>query len=106
MLKVNIEDLTFDCIIGILDFEREKEQKVILDISFEYFFNDNGSNYIDYSEIVFFVEDTMKKEQFKLIEDAILFIRKKLKTKYDIENLKIKISKPDIMLNCVVSVEE
>ena len=32
MLKVNINELTFSCIIGILDFEREKEQKVILDI--------------------------------------------------------------------------
>lgn len=106
LLKISIEDLTFDCIIGILDFEREKEQKVVLNISFEYFFNEDGSNFIDYSRVVFYIEETMKKEQFKLIEDAILFIRKGLKSIYDIKNLKVKIAKPDIMANCIVSVEE
>ena len=106
MLKVNIEDLTFDCIIGILDFEREKEQKVILDISFEYFFNDDGSNFIDYSKVANYCENTMKKEKFSLIEDAILHLRKYLKTNYEMKNLKVKISKPDIMPNCIVSVEE
>ncbi len=106
MLKVNIDDLTFDCIIGILDFERLKKQKVILNISFEYFFKEDSSNFIDYSEVVSFVESIMIKEQFQLIENAILFIRKELKSKWDMKNLKVKISKPDIMKNCIVSVEE
>jgi len=106
MLKVNIEDLTFDCIIGILDFEREKEQKVILNISFEYYFNDDGSNFIDYSKVANYCENTMKKEKFLLIEDAILHLRKYLKTNYEMKNLKVKISKPNIMPNCIVSVEE
>ena len=106
MLKVNIEDLTLDCIIGILDFERTKEQKVILNISFEYFYNEDGSNFIDYSVVVSMVEQSMIENKFKLIEDAILYIRKELKNKFDMKNLKVKISKPDIMPNCVVSVEE
>jgi dihydroneopterin aldolase len=106
LLKVNIDNLTFNCIIGILDFERDKEQRVILDISFEYFFEENSSNFIDYSEVVSIVESTMIKEKFKLIENAILFIRKKLKAKWNMKNLKVKISKPDILPNCVVSVEE
>ena len=106
MLKVSINELTFTCIIGILDFERIKEQKVIIDISFEYFYNEDGSNFIDYSHIASFAQSSMENEKFKLIEDAILFIRKGLKSTYDIKNLKVKISKPDIMPNCVVSVEE
>ncbi len=106
MLKVNIDDLTFDCIIGILDFERVKEQRVILNISFEYFFEEDNSNFIDYSEVVSLVENIMIKEKFELIENAILFIRKELKSKYEMKNLKVKISKPDILPNCVVSVEE
>jgi dihydroneopterin aldolase len=106
MLKVNIENLTFDCIIGILPFEREQKQKVIINISFEYFYSDDGSNFIDYSEVALFVENTMIEKEFRLIEDAILFIRRELKSKYDIENLKVKISKPDILPNCIVSVEE
>lgn len=106
MLKVNINELTFSCIIGILDFEREKEQKVILDISFEYFFESNGSNFIDYSQVALYAQSSMENEKFKLIEDAILFIRKGLKSKYELKNLKVKITKPDIMPNCIVSVEE
>ena len=48
----------------------------------------------------------MINEKFELIEDAILYIRKNLKSQYEIENLKVKISKPDIISNCIVSVEE
>ena len=106
MLKVNINELTFSCIIGILDFERINEQKVILDISFEYFFNDDGSNFIDYSQVAFYAQSSMESEKFKLIEDAILFIRKGLKAKYELKNLKVKITKPDILPNCIVSVQE
>ena len=106
MLKVNINYLTFDCIIGILPFERKKKQKVILDISFEYFFKEDGSNFVDYSKVATFAQTSMENEEFKLIEDAILFIRKNLKSTYDINNLKVKITKPDIMPNCIVSVEE
>ena len=106
MLKVNIEDLTFQTIIGILDFERETKQKVVINLSFEYFYNEDGSNFIDYSEVALLVETTMIEKEFKLIEDAIIYLRKIVKDKYDISNLTIKISKPDILSNCVVSVEE
>jgi len=106
MLKVNINDLTFSCIVGILEHERINEQKVIIDISFEYFYKEDGSNFIDYSQVAALAQNAMENEKFKLLEDAIIFIRKALKTKYEIKNLKVKISKPDILTNCVVSVEE
>ncbi|MCI0500573.1 MAG: dihydroneopterin aldolase [Epsilonproteobacteria bacterium] len=106
MLKVTIENLTFECIIGILESERKDEQKVIINLSFEYFFNENTKEFIDYSKVAFLVENIMKEEKFFLIEDAILFLRKKLKIQYELKNLWLKITKPDIMPNCIVSVEE
>lgn len=106
MLKINIENLTFFCIIGILDFERITEQKVVVNLSFEYLYDDTSKDFIDYSKIVLFVENSMKEKKFELIEDAILFLRKTLKENYKIKNLWIKISKPEIMPNCIVSVEE
>jgi dihydroneopterin aldolase len=106
VLKINIEELTFNCIIGILDFERVTEQKVIITLSFEYYFETNGSNFIDYSKVASYVETSMKENKFSLIEDAILSIRKNLKESYDMKNLKVKISKPNILPNCIVSVEE
>ncbi len=105
LLKINIEDLIFDCIIGILPFERESEQKVIINLSFEYLYKNDGSSFIDYSEVVTLMENIMIKEQFMTLEDAIIFIQTQLNSKYNIENLKVKISKPDILSNCVVSVE-
>lgn len=101
-MKVEIKDLSFKCIIGILDFERVKKQKVIINLSFEYKFEKNI--FIDYSEISSLVEKQMKKKKFLLIEDAISFLETKLYKLYKINNLIIKISKPTILKNCIVSV--
>ncbi len=100
-MKIEISDLTFKCIVGILDFERIRKQKVIVNISFEY--NFSKDLFIDYSEISNLVKSTMKKEKFLLLEDAILYLEKLLNNSYKISNLQIKISKPDILKNCIVS---
>ncbi len=102
-MKVNINDLTFNTIIGILDFERINKQKIIVDISFEYDFKKD--KFIDYSKISKLVEQTMKKKKFKLIEEAIIYLQKKLNKKFKLKNLVIKITKPNILKNCIVSVE-
>ena len=100
-MKIEISDLTFNCIIGILDFERIKKQKVIINISFEYEYSKDL--FIDYSEISTLVKKTMKEQKFLLLEDAILYIESLLQNNYKIHNLKIKISKPNILKNCIVS---
>ena len=100
-MKIEISDLTFKCIIGILDFERIKKQKVIVDLSFEY--NFSKDNFINYAEISTLIEKTMKKEKFLLLEDAILHLESLLNNNYKITNLNIKISKPTILKNCIVS---
>ncbi|QKF60076.1 dihydroneopterin aldolase [Aliarcobacter lanthieri] len=100
-MKIEIENLQFKCIIGILDFERVKKQRVIINISFDYDFVDNS--FIDYSEVSNLVKKTMKEKKFNLLEDAIKTIEKILYESYDIKNLNLKISKPDILKDCVVS---
>ena len=100
-MKIEISDLTFKCIIGILDFERIKKQRVIINISFEYDFSIDF--FIDYSEISNLIKSTMKKEKFLLLEDAILHLENLLNNSYQISNLYIKISKPNILKNCIVS---
>jgi len=103
-MKVYIENLTFDCIIGILDFERVTAQKVIINLSFEYEFS-NKDEFVDYSKVSNDIETIMCEKKFELLEEAILYIEKYLNNSYKIKNLKIKISKPDIMPNCIVSLE-
>ncbi|WP_419770677.1 MAG: dihydroneopterin aldolase [Candidatus Marinarcus sp.] len=100
-MKVKIEKLTFNCIVGILPFEREKEQRVIIECSFHYTYK--KSIFIDYAKVAQEIEKIMKKKKFKLLEDAIVDITEKLTTKYALKKLKLKIAKPDILNNCVVS---
>jgi len=101
-MKIEIKDLTFKCIIGILDYERIKKQKVIVNISFEYEFKKDI--FIDYSEISSLIQSQIKIKKFLLIEDAIIFLEAKLYKLYKINNLHITISKPNILKNCIVSV--
>jgi len=101
-MKIKIQNLTFNCIIGILPFERKTKQKVIINTSFKYKFKDN--EFINYADIANYIEETMTKEKFLLIEDALLFIKKHLKSKYAIKKLKLSITKPTILDNCEVSV--
>ena len=101
-MKILIKNLTFNCIIGILDFERIQTQKVIINISFKYKYK---KTFIDYSIVVNEVENIMKNEKFELLEEAIIYIENYLTTKYKIKKLKIKISKPDILPNCIVSLK-
>lgn len=100
-MKIHINDLNFKCIIGILDFERIKKQKVVIDLSFEYEFSKD--KFINYAEVSELLKTTMKKEKFLLLEDAILHIENLLSSTYNISNLYIKISKPNILTNCIVS---
>ena len=100
-MKIEISHFSFKCIIGILDFERVKKQKVIINLSFEYEFSKDL--FIDYSEISNLIKSTMKKEKFLLLEDAILYLESLLNNNYKITNLYIKISKPTILKNCIVS---
>lgn len=102
-MTIYIEDLTFDAIIGILDNERINPQKVIINCTICYDFK--NQDFINYALITKLIEDEMKKGKFLLIENAILEIIDKIKGTFStISSIKLKISKPNILDNCVVSV--
>ncbi len=104
-MRIEIKDLTFKCIIGLLDFERKKKQKVIVNIEIDYNYSDG--NYIDYAKVCKTVKKTLKKGKFKLLEDALLNLKEKIFKKHkQINTLCIKIAKPDILKDCIVSLGE
>jgi dihydroneopterin aldolase len=101
---VQIKKLQFKTIIGILPKERKKKQKVIVNISFEYDYK--KKEFIDYSEVALFVKQNIQKHKFGLVEDAIVDTKSMLKLAFPkIKNLKLKIAKPQILKNCIVSVQ-
>ena len=102
---IHIEDLKFQSILGILDFERVTPQDIIINLQISYNFQDNS--FIDYAEVSKLIEESMKKEQFLLIEDALTHLSATLKQNFpSIQTLELKITKPTIMNNSKVSVSE
>ncbi len=103
-MTIYIENLKFQTIIGILDFEREKEQELIVNLRIEYNYQDKFINYAEVSELI---KIYIKKSKFLLIEDALLSLSTLLKKEFPlIDTLSLKITKPSIMPDCIVSVSE
>jgi dihydroneopterin aldolase len=103
-MKIHIEDLKFQCIIGILDHERENEQDVVVNFECEYEFK---NEYINYANVVNLIKKTMIFSKFKLIEDAILSLKSEILKEFPLINsYTIKISKPSILADCRVSVSD
>jgi len=104
-MTIHIEDLTFDVIIGLLDFERDKPQRVIVNLQALYEYNDDA--FIDYADIVLLIQDTLKTKRYELLENALLGLKEVIHTSYpNINSLFIKISKPDIITECNVSLSQ
>lgn len=101
-MKIYIEDLKFQCIIGILDFERTCKQDLVVNTTIEYVYTDEFINYADVSELI---KSHIRENKFLLIEDALTSLSNKLKEIFPLINkLYLKITKPSILSDCKVSV--
>ncbi|WRC48777.1 dihydroneopterin aldolase [Helicobacter pylori] len=99
---VHIHNLVFETILGILEFERLKPQKISVDLDLFYTQLPNKA-YLDYMEIQEIIQNTMQEKQYLLIEDALKDLSHVLKTRYSgISELYLKISKLEISPNSQV----
>ncbi len=93
---VHIHNFVFETILGILEFERLKPQKISVDLDLFYTELPNKA-YLDYMEIQELIEEMMQEKQYLLIEDALKDLSHVLKTCYSgISELYLKISKLEI----------
>jgi len=101
-MRIFIENLCFETIIGILPFEREEAQSIRIDLWIDY----EGA-YIDYGEVRGLIIEQMQKREFELLEAAITFFAKDFETRYpNMRHLWIKITKTAIFDDCDVGVEK
>ncbi|WP_305875983.1 FolB domain-containing protein [Helicobacter pylori] len=99
---VHIHHLVFETILGILEFERLKPQKISVNLDLFYTELPNKA-YLDYMEIQEIIQNTMQEKQYLLIEDALKDLSHILKTRYkEISELYLKISKLEISPNSQV----
>ncbi len=102
--KIYIDDLKIDAIIGILEEERTTPQRLIVNVVIEY--HRESDYFINYAHVVELIQERLQNKRYGLLEDAIKDIMLHLKEDYlPIKSIKMKISKPDILENCVVGVE-
>ncbi|PUD01944.1 dihydroneopterin aldolase [Helicobacter pylori] len=99
---VHIHNLVFETILGILEFERLKPQKISVNV--DLFYTQLPSKaYLDYMEIQELIQKMMQEKQYLLIEDALKDLSHALKTRYnEISELYLKISKLEISPNSQV----
>ncbi|HFD14400.1 MAG TPA: dihydroneopterin aldolase [Epsilonproteobacteria bacterium] len=104
-MTIHIDALTFDVIIGLLDFERDRPQKVVIDLQATYIYNDD--KFIDYADIVVLIRTLLQEKRYQLLENALLGLKEILHTTYpQINTLSLKIAKPDILTGCSVALSE
>ena len=101
-MTIHVEDLTFDVIIGLLDYERDKPQRVIINLETSYDYSDE--KFIDYADIVLLIQTELKEKRYMLLEDALLGLKSLLIQTYpQLSSLTLKIAKPDILPECSVA---
>lgn len=100
-MRIHIEDLKFQTIIGILDFERTQKQDLIVNLTIDYEYKNEFINYADVSENI---KSYIQKNKFLLLEDALESLSEHLQENFSlIRKLNLKITKPSIMPDCTVS---
>ena len=104
-MTIHIEALMLDVIIGLLDFERDRPQRIRIDLEASYLYE--NESFIDYADMVFLIEKELKEKRYTLLEEALFGIKSILSSSYPhIQTLSLKISKPDILPNCSVALSE
>ncbi len=101
-MRIHIEDLRFNCIIGLHDFERHTPQELVIDLELDYEYRDS---FINYADLVALIESNLQEEKYELLETALNALFNLIKQAYPLtQSLQIKITKPDIIPNCRVCV--
>lgn len=97
MITTLIKDYEFETIIGLLEFERIRSQKVRINVEFQ------SSDFIDYVEVINFIESIYDEHKFKTVENSLEVCSKSLKDKFgSLTLLKMEILKIEILDNALV----
>jgi len=100
-LTIFIKDLSFYAVLGILEEERKKPQKIIVNAKITYYYT--SAYFINYTEVSKLIKSTIIKGKFELIEEALEKLLKKIQENFPkIDKIKLQISKPDILQDCEV----
>jgi dihydroneopterin aldolase len=103
-LTIHIQALTFRAIIGVLPHERRTPQKIVIDTFISYSYHEG--DYIDYALVVSAIKNFIRDKRFLLLEDAVYQTKLMIQDLGDdITEVKLTITKPNILKNTIVSLQ-
>ena len=108
--KIFIENLICSASVGVYESEKLNKQKIIINLEILLInkmktHTDNLNDVADYGKFRRIILDVVNSKHFNLIETLADSLIKKIETFEKIENVKLKITKPDIFDDCSVSYE-
>ena len=108
--KILIENLTCSASVGVYEKEKLNKQKIIIDLEILLInkiktHTDNLNDVADYGKFRRIVLDIINSKHFNLIETLADNLIKKIGAFEKVENIKLKITKPDVFEDCSVSYE-
>jgi dihydroneopterin aldolase len=102
-MRIHIEGLSFDTIIGVLPHERTTPQRVVIDALIDYAYGEG--EYLDYAVVCELFETHMRTKRFELLEEALLSLGELLEKHFpSVMFYRLKIAKPDILSHATVAV--
>jgi 7,8-dihydroneopterin aldolase/epimerase/oxygenase len=105
--RLHIVDLKFEAVVGILKFERESPQNLIVNATMDVDFDkarhiDSDMNRgVDYARMVEFLTTQIQTGGYGLLEELLDTVgRDAFVTFPDLNALELKVEKPDILDSC------
>lgn len=99
MDRIFIEELTVFAQIGVYDWEQQIKQKLVFDLEMAWDCNqaaetDDVVYCLNYAEVSQAIIDYVESKPFLLIERVAYEVADLLESRYELQGLKIKLSKP------------
>lgn len=104
--KISLRDLTFDCIIGTLPYERENEQPIVLNVTVWSDFtlaarNEDLAHSIDYAQLAEDLKGFIRLSCFQLEETLVYETAKYILGNYPrAQMVEVSVCKPDAIPDC------
>jgi 7,8-dihydroneopterin aldolase/epimerase/oxygenase len=97
---IGLKNVRIDCIIGIYEHERVREQPLYVDIKVRSAFaacasSDDIEDTLNYEQLLFLCRDVAKVGQFQLLETYATAVLNKLVREYQVEWASLVVRKPE-----------
>jgi len=104
-VRVTLEELHVECIVGILPHERTTPQRLTVKCVVDYDYREGL--FVDYALLAHRIETLLIDRQFGLLEEAIAALFVSIPQHFsNIQKIELTLSKPDILDNGIASVSD